>query len=119
MPEARSRESRLRRDFSSADTFRGAPMPSVNQLSKIQHVVVLMLENRSFDHMLGFLYADQGNKSPAGQPFEGLTGKESTRTPTASPFPSSRSRPPTRTLISCRAQTPARATPPPTPNSSA
>jgi phospholipase C len=52
-------------------------MPSGNQLSSIQHVVVLMLENRSFDTMLGFLYTDQGNKSPSGQPFEGLTGKES------------------------------------------
>jgi phospholipase C len=38
-------------------------------------VVVLMLENRSFDHMLGYLYP--GNTSPAGQPFEGLTGAES------------------------------------------
>lgn len=36
-----------------------------------------MLENRSFDHMLGFLYAANGNTSPSGQPFEGLTGKES------------------------------------------
>ncbi len=36
-----------------------------------------MLENRSFDHMLGYLYADRGNTSPAGQPFEGLTGSES------------------------------------------
>ena len=35
-----------------------------------------MLENRSFDHMLGYLYADAGNVSPAGQPFEGLTGNE-------------------------------------------
>lgn len=52
-------------------------MPSGNQLSNIEHVVVLMLENRSFDHMLGFLYADQGNKSSTGQPFEGLTGTES------------------------------------------
>lgn len=52
-------------------------MPIRNQLSSIQHIVVLMLENRSFDHMLGFLYADQGNKSPTGQPFEGLTGTES------------------------------------------
>jgi len=52
-------------------------MPQSNQLSSIEHVVVLMLENRSFDHMLGFLYADSGNVSPAGQPFEGLTGSES------------------------------------------
>lgn len=48
-----------------------------NGLSSIEHVVLLMLENRSFDHMLGFLYADTGNKSPSGQEFEGLTGTES------------------------------------------
>jgi phospholipase C len=48
-----------------------------NQLSAIQHVVHLMLENRSFDHMLGFLYADSGNVSPSGAAFEGLTGTES------------------------------------------
>src|SRR5256714_642534 len=46
-------------------------------LSKIEHVVVLMLENRSFDNMLGFLYADRGNVSPLGHPFEGLKGDES------------------------------------------
>ena len=46
-------------------------------LAPIQHTVVLMLENRSFDHMLGFLYADQNNVSPAGHPFDGLTGRES------------------------------------------
>jgi phospholipase C len=46
-------------------------------LAAINHVVVLMLENRSFDHMLGYLYSAQGNASPSGQPFEGLTGTES------------------------------------------
>jgi phospholipase C len=46
-------------------------------LAAINHAVVLMLENRSFDHMLGYLYADAGNVSPSGQPFEGLTGSES------------------------------------------
>ncbi len=46
-------------------------------LAGINHVVVLMLENRSFDHLLGYLYADSGNVSPSGQPFEGLTGNES------------------------------------------
>ena len=45
-------------------------------LNAIEHVVVLMLENRSLDHMLGYLYADSGNVSPAGAPFEGLTGAE-------------------------------------------
>lgn len=46
-------------------------------LAAIEHIVVLMLENRSLDHMLGFLYTDAGNVSPAGHPFEGLTGNES------------------------------------------
>ena len=46
-------------------------------LPGIDHIVVLMLENRSFDHMLGYLYADSGNVSPAGQAFEGLSGHES------------------------------------------
>ncbi|HUA23924.1 MAG TPA: alkaline phosphatase family protein [Steroidobacteraceae bacterium] len=48
-----------------------------NQLGKIQHIVQVMLENRSLDHMLGYLYAASGNISPAGQPFDGLTGDES------------------------------------------
>lgn len=39
-------------------------------LENIEHIVVLMLENRSFDHMLGFLY-------PHSEQFEGLTGAES------------------------------------------
>src|SRR5215468_12374005 len=42
-----------------------------NHLNAINHVVQLMLENRSFDQMLGFLYAD------AGDPFDELTGAES------------------------------------------
>jgi phospholipase C len=46
-------------------------------LQAIEHIVVLMLENRSLDHMLGYLYRDSGNVSPLGQPFDGLTGKES------------------------------------------
>ncbi|WP_433177363.1 alkaline phosphatase family protein [Actinoallomurus sp. CA-150999] len=50
---------------------------SVGQLRAVEHVVVLMLENRSFDHMLGWLYTDQGNVSASGQMFEGLTGTES------------------------------------------
>src|SRR4051794_40199133 len=37
-------------------------------LSSIQHIVVVMLENRSFDNMLGFLYADQGNVPPLNLP---------------------------------------------------
>ncbi len=48
-----------------------------NQLNAIDHVVWLILENRSFDQLLGFLYADTGNVSPSGQAFNGLTGGES------------------------------------------
>jgi phospholipase C len=47
-----------------------------NQLGQIQHIVQLMLENRSLDHLLGFLYAGSGNVSPQGSPFDGLTGAE-------------------------------------------
>ena len=49
-----------------------------SNLAKIQHIVVVMLENRSFDNMLGFLYADQGNVPPLNLPvldpttFDGL-----------------------------------------------
>jgi phospholipase C len=47
-------------------------------LDAIDHIVVLMLENRSFDHMLGYLYAESGNVAPeTGQAFEGLSGDES------------------------------------------
>jgi len=54
----------------------GEPRRAANQPSKIKHVVQLMLENRSFDQMLGFLYTDARNKSPAGDAYDGLTGSE-------------------------------------------
>jgi phospholipase C len=54
-----------------------------NQLHQIQHIVQLMLENRSFDHMLGFLYP--GRTGPNGQPFEGLLGTESNNGPDGKP----------------------------------
>jgi phospholipase C len=46
--------------------------------SKIKHVFVLMLENRSFDHMLGFS-AITGTDAQTGSPtsINGLTGNES------------------------------------------
>ena len=50
---------------------------ATNPLLSISNIVVLMLENRSFDHMLGFLYTANGNISPTGAPFDGLTGDES------------------------------------------
>ena len=44
-------------------------------LANIEHIVVLMLENRSFDNMLGLLYPHK--KRPAE--FDGLTGHESNK----------------------------------------
>jgi phospholipase C len=41
-------------------------------LESIDHLVLVMLENRSFDHMLGYLYAKSAN-------FDGLDGTESNR----------------------------------------
>ncbi len=70
-------------------------MADANQLSSIDHIVVLMLENRSFDHMLGFLYASDNNVSPAGQPFEGLTGTESNPDASGQPVAVSRIEPTT------------------------
>jgi phospholipase C len=46
-------------------------------MAGVDHIVVLMLENRSFDHMLGFLYSERGNLSGRGDAFDGLTGAES------------------------------------------
>ncbi len=40
-------------------------------LSKIDHIVVLMMENRSFDHMLGYLSLHEGRTD-----VDGLTGNE-------------------------------------------
>jgi phospholipase C len=52
-------------------------MANGNPLDKIEHVVVLMLENRSFDNLLGWLY-DPANDAPFNvvpPDFEGLYGK--------------------------------------------
>ena len=46
----------------------------MTQLAQIQHIVVLMLENRSFDSMLGMLY-------PKSAGFNGLDGTESNPDP--------------------------------------
>ena len=55
----------------------GAVMGSLN---KIEHVVVLMLENRSFDCILGKLYPDKPSSA-----FDGLTGNESNIGPDGRP----------------------------------
>ncbi|MFO0938679.1 MAG: alkaline phosphatase family protein [Gemmataceae bacterium] len=41
-------------------------MPSA--LSQIDHIVVVMMENRSFDNLLGFLYASENNQPPLNLP---------------------------------------------------
>ncbi len=51
---------------------------AVENLDKIEHIVVLMLENRSFDHMLGYLTLTGRND------IEGLTGEETNTTPDGS-----------------------------------
>ena len=45
--------------------------PNPEALQKIKHIVVLMMENRSFDNMLGWLYDEE--EPPHGQEFEGLS----------------------------------------------
>lgn len=45
-------------------------------LDSIDHVILLMLENRSFDHLLGYLY-------PKSDTFDGLDGTQSNRDPAA------------------------------------
>jgi len=64
---------------------------AVNSLEQIQHIVVLMLENRSFDNVLGWLY-DPANSAPFNRippaNFEGLYGKPlSNPKPDGTPVP--------------------------------
>lgn len=47
-------------------------------MAEIKHIVVLMLENRSFDHLVGWLQSDD-------YPIDGLTGQESNRDSTGEP----------------------------------
>ena len=52
----------------------------------IDHVVVLCLENRSFDNLLGWLYDNQNNRPPFNLPaqtpttFDGLAGNPQSNT---------------------------------------
>jgi len=56
-----------------------SPVEGQTPMGSIDHVVVLMLENRSFDQMLGYLYFDFKKNQPSRskQEFDGLTGNES------------------------------------------
>jgi phospholipase C len=46
------------------------PPVDPGNLSKIQHIVVLMMENRSFDHMLGYLSKEGGRTDVEGLKWE-------------------------------------------------
>ena len=55
------------------------PNTAFDPLDSFDHVVVLMLENRSFDNLLGFLYTqeelhqlEKDGKLPLGKSFNGL-----------------------------------------------
>lgn len=58
------------------------PPPPVDVRQKIKHIVVLMLENRSFDNIIGWLYEKEGNRPPRNMPaadpptFNGLVEKK-------------------------------------------
>jgi phospholipase C len=52
----------------------------MSQLGEIEHIVVVMLENRSFDQMLGFLYAGSGNRSPSVNSSTGSPARSRTST---------------------------------------
>jgi phospholipase C len=61
-----------------------------NQLAQIEHIVVVMLENRSFDNLLGWLY-DPLNPVPFNQVpplnFEGVYGKTLSNPSSKGPVP--------------------------------
>lgn len=54
------------------------PSPEVGEvLDSFDYVVVLMLENRSFDNLLGYLYPNGvPANAPAGKTFEGVVGRD-------------------------------------------
>src|SRR5690349_12725026 len=52
----------------------------LRRLHDVKHIVVLMMENRSFDHMLGYLSLD-GGPHVRMPDVEGLTGGESNPDP--------------------------------------
>src|ERR1700757_2592990 len=51
----RTKGERLSRHGQPRDVLAGLDLEGLDNRHKIEHVVVLMLENRSFDHMLGYL----------------------------------------------------------------
>lgn len=66
-------------DADGLHIYAGERPPTTQQ--KIEHVFVLMMENRSFDHLLGWLYEGEGNRPPINIPagdvpsYDGLTAQ--------------------------------------------
>ena len=59
---------------SLATRLGSARVAASDPLATFDHIVVLMLENRSFDNLLGYLY--EPGAVPRGQAFEGVAGKQ-------------------------------------------
>src|SRR5262245_39082035 len=63
--------------------------PALTNLDKIEHIVVLMMENRSFDHVLGYLSLEgllpdvDGLKADMHNDFKGVSHHPKLRTDTA------------------------------------
>ena len=53
--------------------------------------------------MLGFLYTDEGNVSPSGQPYAGLTSSESNPDPSGQPVTVFRIEPAAPSAFACAA----------------
>jgi len=60
------------------------------QLDQIDHIVVLMLENRSFDHMLGYLSLPPAAGGKGRTDVDGLTGSETNIDSNGTAFPVAR-----------------------------
>lgn len=71
MPSPPKRPARAKPQAPAPKTPAATPQATADPLQKIKHVVVLMLENRSFDNLLGWLY--DGDAPARGQQFDGLT----------------------------------------------
>ncbi len=67
-----------------------------SRLGTFDHVVVLMLENRSFDNLLGYMYPNGvPANAPLGKSFEGIhTAEQRLGKPLSNPFPQGRQNPP-------------------------
>ena len=57
-----------------ASTMPAPVDPAAARLEQIEHVVVVMLENRSFDHMLGYLSLPSAQGGKGRVDVDGLTG---------------------------------------------